>query len=160
MVLNSMQELKVELLKGEKFDFECKESESTVPKSVYESYSSFANTNGGLIVLGIKEVKKAKKPEERFIIEGIKNPQSQINDFWNTINGSKVNVNILSNNDVYTLEENNLTVIVVNVPRADYNLKPVYVGENPYKGTFKRNNEGDYHATEDEVRSMIRDQKP
>lgn len=160
MVLNSMQELKVELLKGEKFDFECKESESTVPKSVYESYSSFANTNGGLIVLGIKEVKKAKKPEERFIIEGIKNPQSQINDFWNTINGSKVNVNILSNNDVYTLEENNLTVIVINVPRADYNLKPVYVGENPYKGTFKRNNEGDYHATEDEVRSMIRDQNP
>lgn len=66
MVLNSMQELKVELLKGEKFDFECKESESTVPKSVYESYSSFANTNGGLIVLGIKEVKKSQETGRTF----------------------------------------------------------------------------------------------
>ena len=159
-MFGSMQELKDELLKGERFDFECKEAESTVPRSAYESYSSFANTNGGVIVLGIKEVRKAKTPEERFIIQGIKNPQSQINDFWNTINGSKVNVNILSNDDVYTLEENELTVIVINVPRADYNLKPVYVGENPYKGTFKRNNEGDYHATEDEIKSMIRDQNP
>ena len=159
-MFGSMQELKDELLKGERFDFECKEAESTVPRSAYESYSSFANTNGGVIVLGIKEVRKAKTPEERFIIQGIKNPQSQINDFWNTINGSKVNVNILSNDDVYTLEENDLTVIVINVPRADYNLKPVYVGENPYKGTFKRNNEGDYHATEDEIKSMIRDQNP
>ena len=159
-MFGSMKELKDELLKGERFDFECKEAESTVPRSAYESYSSFANTNGGVIVLGIKEVRKAKTPEERFIIQGIKNPQSQINDFWNTINGSKVNVNILSNDDVYTLEENDLTVIVINVPRADYNLKPVYVGENPYKGTFKRNNEGDYHATEDEIKSMIRDQNP
>lgn len=49
---------------------------------------------------------------------------------------------------------------MINVPRADYNLKPIYVGENPYKGTFKRNNEGDYHATEDEIKSMIRDQNP
>lgn len=39
-------------------------------------------------------------------------------------------------------------------------MRPVYVGENPYKGTYKRNNEGDYHATEHEVRGMIRDQNP
>lgn len=159
IMFESMKELKTELIKGEKFDFECKESESIVPKSAYESYSSFANTNGGVIVLGIKEVKKAKK-EERFIIQGIKNTQAQVNDFWNTINGNKVNVNILSNDDVYVLTEDELSVIIINVPRADYKLKPVYVGENPYKGTFKRNNEGDYHATEEEVRSMLRDQNP
>lgn len=44
------------------------------------------------------------------------------------------------------------------MPRADFNMRPVYVGENPYKGTYKRNHEGDYHATEHEVRGMIRDQ--
>ena len=159
-MFESMDELKNELIKGEKFDFECKESESVVPKSAYESYSSFANTNGGVIVLGVKEVKKVKKAEDRFIIQGIKNPQSQVNDFWNTINSSKVNVNILSNDDVYVLSEDDLSIIIINVPRADYKLKPVYVGENPYKGTYKRNNEGDYHATEEEVRSMLRDQNP
>lgn len=46
------------------------------------------------------------------------------------------------------------------MPRADYKMRPIYVGENPYKGTFKRNNEGDYHATEHEIRGMIRDQNP
>lgn len=29
-----------------------------------------------------------------------------------------------------------------------------------YKGTYKRNHEGDYHATEHEIRGMIRDQNP
>lgn len=34
-------------------------------------------------------------------------------------------------------------------------MSPVCVGENPYKGTYKRNHEGDYHTTEHEVRGMI-----
>ena len=51
-------------------------------------------------------------------------------------------------------------MIVIHVPRAEFNMRPVYVGENPYKGTYKRNHEGDYHATEHEVRGMIRDQNP
>lgn len=49
---------------------------------------------------------------------------------------------------------------LIHVPRAEFNMRPVYVGENPYKGTYKRNHEGDYHATEHEVRGMIRDQNP
>ena len=81
-------------------------------------------------------------------------------DFWNTINGSKVNVNILKDEDVFVVEEDDINLIVIHVPRADYKLRPVYVGENPYKGTYKRNHEGDYHATEHEIRAMIRDQNP
>ena len=81
-------------------------------------------------------------------------------DFWNTINGSKVNVNILRDEDVFVVEEDSIKLIVIHVPRADYKLRPVYVGENPYKGTYKRNHEGDYHATEHEIRAMIRDQNP
>lgn len=45
------------------------------------------------------------------------------------------------------------------VPRADYNNRPIFLNGNPYNGTFKRNHEGDYHATEDEVNAMFRDQK-
>ena len=58
------------------------------------------------------------------------------------------------------MEEIDISLIVIKVPRADYKMRPIYVGENPYKGTFKRNNEGDYHATEHEIRGMIRDQNP
>lgn len=155
-----MQELKSLIYQGEKIDIECKKAESNVPKSVYESYSAFANTKGGYIVLGVKEDKTKTDPKERFIIQGIENSKKQIEDFWNTINGSKVNINILKDENVFPIEEDGVTLIVIHVPRAEFNMRPVYVGENPYKGTYKRNHEGDYHATEHEVRGMIRDQNP
>jgi predicted HTH transcriptional regulator len=153
-----MQELKNLIYQGEKVDIECKTAEGNVPKSVYESYSAFANTKGGYIILGVLEDKTKSDPEERFVIQGIKNPGTQKEDFWNTINGNKVNVNVLKDEDVFVVEEGETKLLVIHVPRADFNMRPVYVGENPYKGTYKRNHEGDYHATEHEVRGMIRDQ--
>ncbi len=153
----NMQELKQLIYNGEKVDIECKEAESNVPRSAYESYSAFANTKGGYIILGVKENKKKTFPEERFMVQGIQNSKKQVEDFWNTINSSKVNRNILKDEDIFIVEEPGISLIVIKVPRADYKMRPIYVGENPYKGTFKRNNEGDYHATEHEIRGMIRD---
>lgn len=155
-----MQELKSLIYQGEKVDIECKKAESNVPKAAYESYSAFANTKGGYIILGVKEDKTKTNPEERFILQGIENPDKQKEDFWNTINGNKVNVNILKDEDVFKVESDGISLLVIHVPRAEFNMRPVYVGENPYKGTFKRNHEGDYRATEHEIRGMIRDQNP
>ena len=58
-----MQELKSLIYQGEKVDIECKKAESKVPASVYESYSAFANTKGGYIILGVKEDKTKTNPE-------------------------------------------------------------------------------------------------
>lgn len=155
-----MQELKSLIYQGEKVDIECKKAESKVPTSAYDSYSAFANTKGGYIILGVKEDKTKTNPEERYVLQGIENPEKQREDFWNTINSGKINVNILKDENVYVVEEDEISLIVIHVPRAEFNMRPVYVGENPYKGTYKRNHEGDYHATEHEVRGMIRDQNP
>lgn len=156
----NMQELKKLIYQGEKVDTECKKAENSVPKSVYESYSAFANTKGGYIILGVKEDKAKTVPEERFIIQGIENAPKQKEDFWNTINGNKVNVNLLKDEDVEIVTEDNISLLVLHVPRADFNMRPVYVGKNPYKGTYKRNHEGDYHASEHEINGMIRDRNP
>lgn len=153
-----IHQLKKLIKQGEKVNVEFKTAENNIPKSVYESYSAFANTNGGYIILGIKENKTKPLSENRFVIEGVKNPEFQKETFWNTINSAKVNANILKDEDVFILEENNLYILVIHVPRADFNVRPIYIGENPYKGTYKRNYEGDYHATEHEVKGMIRDQ--
>ena len=48
-------DIKVLLKVGERISFECKKAENNIPKSVWETYSSFANTIGGIIVLGITE---------------------------------------------------------------------------------------------------------
>ena len=156
----NMQELKKLIYQGEKVDIECKKAENSVPKSAYESYSAFANTKGGYIIFGVKEDKTKTIPEERFIIQGIENPSKQKEDFWNTINGNKVNVNLLKDEDVEIIDEEHISLLVIHVPRADFNMRPVYVGENPYKGTYKRNHEGDYHASEYEIDGMIRDRNP
>jgi predicted HTH transcriptional regulator len=158
MDISDVKEL---LNKGEKVDVECKESDSKLSKSIWDTYSSFANTNGGYIFLGVKEDKKKNLPEERFQIQGIKNYEVQVKNFWDTINSEKVNKNILTDEDlqIVMIPSTELAVISIHVPRADYNNRPVFINGNPYKGTFKRNHEGDYHASEDEVNAMLRDQK-
>lgn len=156
-MIRSAKELTELLEFGEKISLECKKSATTLPKSIWSSYSAFANTTGGVIVLGVEEIEEHGSLFPRYEIQGVKNVDRQIKDFWNTINSDKVNVNILSDDKVYPLTVNGVTVIVIDVPQADYRSKPVFLNGNPYKGSFKRNYEGDYCCLEEEVREMLRD---
>ncbi|MBR5352380.1 MAG: ATP-binding protein [Bacteroidales bacterium] len=45
------------LLNGDCVTLECKRAKTEVPKSVWETYSAFANTIGGVILLGIENIK-------------------------------------------------------------------------------------------------------
>ena len=147
-----------DLLKyGERITLECKKAENNLPKSVWETYSSFANTNGGTILFGIEENMKAEDFENHFHVGEIKDTDRILKDFWNTINSEKVSANILVDADVSVDEYNGKKVIRINVPQAPYHQRPVYINGNPLKGSFKRNHEGDYHCTEEEVKSMLRD---
>ena len=57
---------------GERIDVEFKEAKRELPKSLWETYSSFANTMGGYIILGIKE-HRHKEGAERFeVLQGMK----------------------------------------------------------------------------------------
>lgn len=47
--------------------------------------------------------------------------------------------------------------MVIEVPRADRREKPVYIGNDPYMGSYRRNGEGDYRCTRDEVDKLLRD---
>lgn len=134
---------------------EAKLADSKVPKSLWETYSAFANTFGGTIILGLKEDKTSKK----LSIEGVKNSDQIISDIWNTLNNNnKVSSNILLSKHIYKIDYNNKTLVVIEVPRAGRLDRPVYIGEDFLKGTYRRNHEGDYHCTKAEVKSMLRDQ--
>ena len=149
----------LELLKyGERISLECKDSRNEISKSVWETYSAFANTCGGVILLGIEEHMSEMNIEKRFTFTDVKNPEIRLKEFWDTINSNKVSANILLDDNVGYCDVNGHTVLWIEVPQADYKYKPVYINENPMKGSFKRNHEGDYHCTPSEVRAMLRDQ--
>lgn len=83
----------------ERVNIEVKAAGGGIPKSIWETYSSFANTFGGTIILGVEEEEGTKK----FIPKGVNNPQQMISTIWNTLNNSqKVNTNILLEHHVYT----------------------------------------------------------
>ena len=145
------------LLKGERVTLEAKQAEKEVPKSIWETYSAFANTIGGTVLLGVEEHRKEKDPTRRYEIIGVQDADKIKKDFWNTINSSKVSQNILVDSNVEAVDMDGKWVICINVPQADWREKPVYLNENVYKGSFKRNFEGDYHCTESQVKAMIRD---
>ncbi|MBP5738222.1 MAG: putative DNA binding domain-containing protein, partial [Abditibacteriota bacterium] len=148
----------LDLLKyGEDIHLECKKAEKGLPNSVWETYSSFANTDGGIILFGVEENTKATDFESRFVFQAIKNPNQRIKDFWNTVNSNKVSCNILVDADAGTCSVKGKDIIWIKVPRAKYNQRPVYLNDNPIKGSYKRNHEGDYHCTEEEVKAMLRD---
>ena len=147
-----------ELLKyGERITLECKDSRNEISKSVWETYSSFANTCGGIILLGIEEHMSEVDMKKRFTFTDVKNPEIRLKEFWDTINSNKVSANILLDDNVGYCDVDGHTVLWIEVPQADYKYKPVYINENPMKGSYKRNHVGDYHCTEDEVKAMLRD---
>ena len=142
---------------GERISFEYKKCENQIPKSVWETYSSFANTIGGIILLGITEHMEETDPDKRFEITGVNNPNKLKKDIFDTLNSNKVNRNILTEDDVEIVDYDGISLLSINVPQVDYRQRPIYINGNMMNGSFKRNYEGDYHCTEEDIKAMIRD---
>lgn len=155
--MKTTQEIKDMMLYGERINIEYKEAASDLPKSLWETYSSFANTIGGTIVLGIKEHRNKSVEAGKFEIRGVGDADKMLKTFWDTINSDKVSRNILVDEDVECVNYEDKTLLIVHVPQANYTMRPIYINKNLIGGTFKRNYEGDYHCTDDEVKSMLRD---
>ena len=112
---------------------------------------------GGTIVLGIKEHRNKSVEDGKFEIRGVGDADKMLKTFWDTINSDKVSRNILVDEDVECVNYEDKTLLIVHVPQASYTMRPIYINKNLIGGTFKRNYEGDYHCTDDEVKSMLRD---
>ena len=138
--------------KSENAAVEFKRARGGVPADFWPSYSSFANTDGGVIILGVRE--KDGKRE----IEGLADVEKIVADLWNAVNTpDKVSANVLFNESIYPVDVDGKAVVVVEVPRAERTVRPVFVGSDVFKGTYRRNGEGDYHCSRETVEGMIRD---
>jgi ATP-dependent DNA helicase RecG len=115
------------LSEPEGLEIEFKSAKSDLPRSIWETVSAFANTNGGWIILGVNEGK----------IEGVQNPHKLIEDLYNlSRNPQKISVPTIGANDVslQTLDGND--VIFVRVAAVSRKQRPLYVNNNPYNGTY------------------------
>ena len=133
---------------------EVKKAKGGLPVSLWETYSAFANCYGGVIILGVKENKDGS-----WYMTGLENAAKLQKDFWDTINNkNKISINLLTDEDVEIYGESNNVIMVIHVPKARREQKPVYINGDMFNGTFRRNWEGDYHCERSEVLAMLRDQ--
>ena len=135
-------------------DLEFKSAAGGFPGSFWDTYSAFANSEGGVIVLGVIE-KKGK-----FYIDNLSDEQIEkyTKDFWNNVNNrATVSCNLLKTEDVVVEDYKGHKLMLFFIPRASREQRPVYRTSQPYNGTFKRNHEGDYKCTEREVQRMFSD---
>ena len=135
-------------------DLEFKSAAGGFPGSFWDTYSAFANSEGGVIVLGVIERKG------KFYIDNLSDEQIEkyTKDFWNNVNNrATVSCNLLKTEDVVVEDYNGHKLMLFFIPRASREQRPVYRTSQPYNGTFKRNHEGDYKCTEREVQRMFSD---
>jgi predicted HTH transcriptional regulator len=131
---------------------EAKKAKGGFPGSFWETYSAFANTDGGIILLGVSEAKDGSLHPEDVDVEKLQK------DFWNMVNNrQKISANIVTQSMVKPEILDGKNILIIRIPRAERAARPVYVGMDPKSGTFRRNHEGDYHCSLDEISLMFRD---
>ncbi len=132
---------------------EAKKALGGLPESIWETYSAFANTLGGVILLGVEEYR-----DKTFHVLDLPDPEGMIEKFKIILNDKRrVSANILSEKDIRIEKYNGKRFISINVPKASRFDKPLYIDGNINGGTYRRGGEGDYKCKKEEIESMKRD---
>ncbi|MEK7485442.1 MAG: ATP-binding protein, partial [Planctomycetota bacterium] len=77
---------------SESDDIEFKSAKGGLPKSMWDTYSAMANSQGGMVVLGVEDDGR---------VSGISDPTKMKKNFWDTLNNrGKVSINLLNRTDV------------------------------------------------------------
>jgi ATP-dependent DNA helicase RecG len=152
----SLEEL---ALLRESVSLECKlasgrDGKGALPEDFWPTYSAMANTDGGVVILGLRERKG------QFEAVGIENVDKVRADLFNNLNNrQKVSVNLLSDEQVREWPLAGKTLLVVEIPRASRQQRPVYLTTNPLQGnTYRRLNEGDRPLPDEDVKRMLAEQ--
>lgn len=130
---------------------EAKLATGGLPHSIWETYSAFANTYGGVILLGVEEL-----PDHSLRVQGLLDPQGMVEEFIAGLDDpAVVSVNLLQEEDIQILHVDGGDIVAITVPMAERDQLPVYIGGNLRRGAYRRSGDGDYHCTQAELNAML-----
>ncbi len=127
---------------------EAKAAKREVPKSLYETFSAFANGEGGVCLLGVNE-------SEDFRIAGVKDGAKIAADVGSQC--SEMEPALFPTIDI--VEVDGVHVVVVDIEPLDRRRRPCYRRASGIEhGTYIRRHDGDVRATWPEIQMMISEQ--
>ena len=130
---------------------EAKLATGGLPHSIWETYSAFANTYCGVILLGVEEL-----PDHSLRVQGLLDPQGMVEEFIAGLDDpAVVSVNLLREEDIQILHVDGGDIVAITVPMAERDQLPVYIGSNLRRGAYRRSGDGDYHCTQAELNAML-----
>ncbi|NVK29541.1 MAG: ATP-binding protein [Gammaproteobacteria bacterium] len=107
-----------------------------LPHDVWETYSAFANTAGGEIFLGLREL-----PDMSYQLVGIRDINKVLEQFFDGLNNPRiVNQNILTVSDVEVIQLMGRELIQIYVPPVD---AVIYINGDPERGAYRREGNAD-----------------
>lgn len=108
---------------SESIDLECKlaagkNGKGELPTDFWPTYSAFAHTPGGIVLLGVQE-----KQGGRFALHGIQEPQRVLTTLFNHLNNpQKVSCNLLTDQHVSIVPIDGKNIIQIEIPPATRNI--------------------------------------
>ena len=129
---------------------EAKLATGGLPRSIWETYSAFANTYGGVILLGVEEL-----PDHTLRVQGLLEPRELVDEFTALLQNPRVvSANLLTPGDIQVLHVDGGDIVAITVPPAEQDQRPVYIGDLA-RGSYRRSGDGDYHCTRAELNAML-----
>ena len=130
---------------------EAKLATGGLPRSIWETYSAFANSYGGVILLGVEEL-----PDRSLRVQGLLEPRELVEEFAALLRDPRVvSVNLLTPEDIQIVPTDDGDIVAITVPPAVQDQRPVYIGGDLERGSYRRSGDGDYHCTRAELNAML-----
>ncbi len=135
-----------EWVEGSQLEF--KEGTKSFPKDAWTTCSAFANSEGGLLIIGVKD---------NGDLSGLIEPLKIKKEFIDTINNKeKISPVQIREEDVLIKDIDGTVILAIRIVKAANEFKPVYLNNNESK-CYKRLDSADQLCSEQARHQMIRD---